>query len=91
MPSDHISNTDYHNHLKSNPHDSGYGIGEDYEALKEQKMHLQRRCALYKMGLQNALKWLKDNTNVTDDVKDSHLAENIVWDRLKIKDEPGLE
>ena len=42
------------------------------------------------MGLNNALKWLKENTNLPDDVKDSHLAENIVWERLKIN-EPGLE
>ena len=90
MPSDHTSNTDYHNHLKSSPHDSGYGIREDYDDLKEQKMQLQHRCALYKTGLQNALIWLKENTNMPDDVKDSHLSENIVWERLKIN-EPGLE
>jgi len=91
MPSDHISNTDYHNHLKSNPHDSGYGIGEDYEALKEQKIKLQHRCALYKVGLDNAIEWLKANTNVHPSTKDSHLAEKMVWDRLKLKDESGLE
>ena len=90
MPSDHISNTDYHNHLKSSPHASGYGIREDYDALKEQKIQLQHRCALYKTGLHNALAWLKENTNMPDDVKDSHLAENIVWERLKIN-EAGLE
>tara|TARA_Y100000401_G_scaffold84282_2_gene69584 strand:+ start:462 stop:734 length:273 start_codon:yes stop_codon:yes gene_type:complete len=90
MPSDHISNTDYHNHLKSSPYDNGYGIREDYDALKEQKIELQHRCAIYKKGLQNALDWLKENTNMPDDVKDSHLAESIVWERLKIN-ESGLE
>jgi len=64
---------------------------EGYEALREQKVHLQHRCALYRVGLQNALKWLKNNTNIHPSIKDSHLAENVVWDRLKIKDETGLE
>ena len=91
MPSDHISNTDYHNHLKSNPHDSGYAIREDYESLKEQKIKLQHRCALYKRGLNNAIEWLKENTNAHPSTKDSHLAEKMVWDRLEIKDESGLE
>jgi len=91
MPSDHISNTDYHNHLKSSPHDNGYGIREDYEALKEQKVELQHRCALYKTGLHNALEWLQQHTNLPEGTKDSHLAEKMVWDRLKIRDETGLE
>ena len=68
-----------------------YGFYVDYEAIKIQKVKLQHRCALYKTGLHNALKWLKENTNMPDDMKDSHLAENIVWDRLKLKDESGLE
>ena len=84
MPSDHVSNTDYHEHLECTP-EMEYGFYVDYESLKLQKVHLQHRCALYKTGLHNALKWLKDN------VKDSHLAENIVWDRLKMKDDAGLE
>ena len=62
-----------------------YGFYVDYESLKIQKINIQHRCSLYKTGLQNALNWLKSNTNMPDDIKDSHLAENIVWDRLKIK------
>lgn len=90
MPSDHVSNTDYHEHLECTPA-MEYGFYVDYESLKVQKLHIQHRCALYKTGLHNALEWLKENTNMPDDVKDSHLAENIVWDRLKMKDESGLE
>ena len=90
MPSDHISNTDYHEFLECTPK-MEYGFYVDYEALKLQKMQLQQRCALYKTGLNNALEWLKEHTDVHSSVKDSHLSENIVWDRLKIKDEAGLE
>ena len=90
MPSDHISNTDYHEFLECTPK-MEYGFYVDYEALKLQKMQLQQRCALYKTGLNNALEWLKEHTDVHPSVKDSHLSENIVWARLKIKDEAGLE
>ena len=68
-----------------------YGLYVDYEALKLQKLHLQRRCALYKTGLENALEWLKEHTDIHSTTKDSHLAEKIVWNRLNIKDEAGLE
>ncbi len=68
-----------------------YGFYVDYESLKIQKLHLQHRCALYKTGLDNALEWLKENTNVHPSTKDSHLAENIVWERLKLKDDAGVE
>lgn len=61
-----------------------YGFYVDYEALKLQKLHLQQRCALYKTGLGNALEWLKENTDIHPSTKTSHLAENIVWDRLKL-------
>ena len=90
MPSDHISNTDYHNYLECTP-EMEYGFYVDYEALKIQKLRLQHRCALYKTGLHNALEWLRENTNIHPSIKDSHLAENMVWDRLKLKDESGLE
>ena len=90
MPADHISNTDYHNYLECTP-EMEYGFYVDYEALKIQKLRLQHRCALYKAGLHNALEWLRENTNIHPSIKDSHLAENMVWDRLKLKDESGLE
>ena len=90
MPSDHISNTDYHNYLECTP-EMEYGFYVDYEALKIQKLRLQHRCALYKAGLHNALEWLRENNNIHPSIKDSHLAENMVWDRLKLKDESGLE
>ena len=89
MPSDHVSNTDYHEFLECTP-EMEYGFYVDYESLKIQKVNIQHRCALYKTGLQNALEGLKENTNMPDEVKDSHLAENIVWERLKIN-ESGLE
>tara|TARA_R100001509_G_scaffold132684_3_gene86203 strand:- start:78 stop:350 length:273 start_codon:yes stop_codon:yes gene_type:complete len=85
MPSDHISNKDYNNYIKSNPHIKTKALREDYESLREQKMHLQHRCSLYKTGLHNALEWLQEHTNLPEGTKDSHLAEKMVWDRLEIK------
>ncbi len=90
MPSDHVSNTDYHKHLECTP-EMEYGFYVDYESLKLQKMHLQHRCALYKTGLENAMEWLKKHTDIHPNIKDSHLADNIVWDRLKMKDDAGVE
>jgi len=90
MPSDHISNTDYHEHLECTP-EMEYGFYVDYEALKLQKVQLQHRRALYKTGLENAMEWLKENTDIHPSTKTSHLADNIVWDRLKLKDDAGLE
>ena len=63
----------------------------DHEALREQKVHLQHRCSSYRQGLTNALKWLKENTNMHPATTTSNLSENSVWANLRIKDEAGLE
>ena len=88
MPSDHISNTDYHEFLEGTPTN---GCFVDYEALKMQKLNLQQRCSTYRTGLENTLKWMKENTNMHPATTTSNLAEDSVWARLKIKDEAGLE
>tara|TARA_R110000824_G_scaffold16563_1_gene68575 strand:+ start:462 stop:734 length:273 start_codon:yes stop_codon:yes gene_type:complete len=90
MPSDHISNTDYHEFLECTPK-MEHGFYVDYESLKVQKLELQLRCSNYRTGLENALKWMKENTNMHPATTTSNLADDIVWGRLKIKDEAGLE
>jgi|6_EtaG_2_1085325.scaffolds.fasta_scaffold03936_9 hypothetical protein len=84
MPSDHISNTDYHARLD-------YGFHVDYEALKLQKLKLQCRCSSYRTGVENALTWLKENTDIHPATTISNLAEDSVWNKLGIKDGTGLE
>lgn len=91
MPSDHISNEDYHKHLKSSPQQSRYGIKANYEALREQKVKLQCRCSSYKEGLTKAVKWLKENTNIHPATTITNLAEDSVWSKLKIKEKDGLD
>jgi len=66
-------------------------MSSDHESLREQKVHLQHRCSSYRQGLTNALKWLKENTNMHPATTTSNLAENSVWAKLRIKDETGLE
>ena len=83
MPSDHISNTDYHDFLECTPA-MEYGFYVDYESLKLQKLKLQHRCASYRTGLENTLKWMKENTNTHPATTISNLAENSVWERLKL-------
>ena len=68
-----------------------YGFYVDYESLKLQKLKLQHRCSSYRQGLTNALKWLKENTDIHPATTISNLAENSVWAKLRIKDEVGLE
>ena len=90
MPSDHISNEDYHNkHLKSSPHPDWGAVKDDYEALREQKVKLQTRCSSYKQGVTKALDWLKEHTNIHPATTVTNLAEDSVWSKLKIveKDE----
>jgi hypothetical protein len=83
MPSDHVSNTDYHEFLEGTPANGCY---VDYEALRLQKMNLQHRCASYRTGLELTLNWLKENTDIHPATTISNLAENSVWAKLKIKD-----
>ena len=90
MPSDHISNTDYHERLECTP-EMEYRFYVDYESLKLQKLKLQFRCSNYRTGLENALEWLKENTNIHPATTISNLAEDSVWNKLSIKDEAGLE
>jgi hypothetical protein len=68
-----------------------YGFYVDYEALKLQKLNLQQRCSAYRTGLENALTWLKENTDIHPATTISNLAENSVWAKLGVKDEAGLE
>ena len=82
MPSDHISNTDYHDFLEGTPANKCF---IDYEALKMQKLNLQHRGSSYRAGLELTLKWLKENTDIHPATTISNLAEGIVWDRLKIQ------
>tara|TARA_R110000824_G_scaffold82691_4_gene207195 strand:+ start:45 stop:338 length:294 start_codon:yes stop_codon:yes gene_type:complete len=84
MPSDHISNTDYHDFLDGIPTNECF---IDYEALKLQKINLQHRCASYRMGLEFTLKWLKANTDIHPATTISNLAENSVWAKLSVKDD----
>ena len=90
MPSDHISNADYHDFLEGIPTNECF---IDYEALKLQKMNLQCRCSTYRTGLENALTWLKANTDIHPAATISNLAEDSVWNKLSIKDkdDAGLE
>ena len=83
MPSDHVSNTDYHAHLESRPA-LEYGFYVDYESLKLQKLKLQFRCSLYREALEKTLTWLVAHTDLPSDTKISHLAENMVWDRVNV-------
>tara|TARA_E500000331_G_C16992783_1_gene598529 strand:- start:121 stop:372 length:252 start_codon:yes stop_codon:yes gene_type:complete len=83
MPSNHISNTDYHEGLE-------YGFYVDYEALKLQKLKLQDRCAQHRRSLEEALSWLKKNTDISQGATISNLADSNLWSRLK-KDATGLE
>jgi len=85
MPSDHVSNTDYHEHLECTP-EMEYSFYVDYEALKLQKVNIQHRCSNYRQGITNALKWLKENTNIHPATTTSNLAEDSVWAKLRIKD-----
>ena len=89
MPSDHISNEDYHNYLQANVHPDGGAIKDDYEALRGQKVKLQIRCSSYKQGVTKALDWLKEHTNIHPATTVTNLAEDSVWNKLKIveKDE----
>jgi len=88
VPSDHVSNTDYHDFLEGTPANGCY---VDYEALRLQKMNLQQRCSAYRTGLENALTWLKENTDIHPATTISNLAEDSVWAKLGVKDEAGLE
>jgi len=66
MPSNHISNTDYHAAL-------------DYEAVRMQKVKLQHRCSCHRKSLEMALDWLKENGKAAPDTKLEDLSEESFW------------
>tara|TARA_R110000824_G_scaffold254017_1_gene443017 strand:- start:85 stop:327 length:243 start_codon:yes stop_codon:yes gene_type:complete len=80
MPSDHISNTDYHKALD-------YGFYVDYEAVRLQKMKLQCRCSSHRTGLELALAWLKENTDLHEATTISNLSEKGVWKKIKLRED----
>ena len=88
MPTDHVSNTDYHDFLEGIPTNECF---IDYEALKLQKINLQHRCASYRTGLELTLKWLKANTNAHPATTISNLAEDSVWAKLRLKEKDSLD
>ena len=90
MPSDHVSNTDYHNQTECTP-TMEYGFYIDYESLKIQKLKLQFRCSHYKTALEKALDWLKEHTYIPSDTNISNLSDSVVWERLSKQNETGLE
>ena len=82
MPSNHISNADYHEFLELTM-DQGPAFYVDYKALRLQKAKLQCRCSSHRKGLETALAWLKENTNIHPATTISNLAEDSVWEKIK--------
>jgi hypothetical protein len=82
MPSNHISNTDYHEFLELTM-DQGPAFYVDYKALRLQKAKLQCRCSSHRQALELTLTWLKANTDIHPATTISNLAEDSVWAKLK--------
>jgi len=90
MPSNHCSNWDYHKWLKeeaTKKTEMNIDWEVEYRELQLQLIKSRIRCSSYKAGVENALKWLReeerDNTHPATNI--THLAEAATWDKIKTK------
>ena len=60
---------------------------ENYIALNVELIQMRVRCSSYRMGVENALKWLQEeeSENIHPDTNVTHLAESATWERIKTK------
>ena len=85
MPSDHISNFDYHQNLT-------YTV--DWEHLYKEKaidlVKLRHRCSQYRQAIEYALEYLFEMGDAYHEALNiTHLTEKSVWDKIKNKRNKG--
>jgi hypothetical protein len=81
MPSNHISNFDYHQNLT---------CPVDWEHLYKEKaidlVKLRHRCSQHRQAIEFALEYLIEMGDVGhESVNITHLTERSVWDKIKNK------
>ncbi len=80
MPSNHISNSDYHENLRNRP--------IDWEHLYKEKaidlVKLRHRCSQYRLAAEYALDYLTEmGDSYHPDLNITHLSEQSTWQKLK--------
>ena len=80
MPSNHISNSDYHENLRNRP--------INWEHLYKEKaidlVKLRHRCSQYRQAAEYALDYLTEMGDLYHpDLNITHLSEQSTWQKLK--------